>query len=142
MLEPTGATYEIDHDRGVPPVVNDEQVTALLAATAASTLGRGAVVPTEQSAGGDDFAWYAELVPSTYARLGVHDPTSTGPRQDLHASTFDVDERAIEIGVRVLVDRRPRRPHHPAARLTALVSGRLTVALATRSRPETGRVGA
>jgi amidohydrolase len=103
VLEPTGATYEIDHDRGVPPVVNDEQVTALLAATAASALGRGAVVPTEQSAGGDDFAWYAELVPSTYARLGVHDPSSTGPRRDLHAGTFDVDERAIAVGVRVLV---------------------------------------
>jgi amidohydrolase len=103
LLDPTGATYEIDHDRGVPPVVNDEEVTALLAATAAAALGRGAVVPTEQSAGGDDFAWYAELVPSTYARLGVHDPASTGPRRDLHASTFDVDERAIAVGVRVLV---------------------------------------
>ena len=59
LLEPTGATYAIDHDRGVPPVVNDEQVTALLAATAAAALGRGAVVPTEQSAGGDDFAFGA-----------------------------------------------------------------------------------
>ena len=103
LLESTGATFEIVHDRGVPPVVNDEQVTALLGATAASALGRGAVVPTEQSAGGDDFAWYAELVPSTYARLGVHDPSSTEPRLDLHASTFDVDERAIAVGVRVLV---------------------------------------
>ena len=58
---------------------------------------------SEQSAGGDDFAWYAELVPSTYVRLGVHDPASTEPRRDLHASTFDVDERAIAVGVRVLV---------------------------------------
>ena len=68
-------------------------------------------MPTEQSAGGDDFAWYAERVPSTYVRLGVHDPASTGPRRDLHASTFDVDERAIAVGVRVLVARHPRRPH-------------------------------
>ncbi len=60
-------------------------------------------MPTEQSAGGDDFAWYAERVPSTYVRLGVHDPASTEPRRDLHASTFDVDERAIAVGVRVLV---------------------------------------
>jgi len=60
-------------------------------------------VATEQSAGGDDFAWYAERVPSTYVRLGVHDPASSEPRRDLHASTFDVDERAIAIGVRVLV---------------------------------------
>lgn len=103
LLDPTGATFEIDHDRGVPPVVNDERVTDLLEAAAATALGAGAVVPTEQSAGGDDFAWYAERVPSTYARLGVHDPSSTEPRRDLHASTFDVDERAIAVGVRVLV---------------------------------------
>lgn len=103
VLEPTGATFEIDHARGVPPVVNDEVATGLLAAGAATSLGEDAVMPTEQSAGGDDFAWYAERVPSTYARLGVHDPASTAPRFDLHASTFDVDERAIAVGVRVLV---------------------------------------
>lgn len=103
LVEPTGATYDLRHERGVPPVVNDEHVTELLAAAAANVLGDDAVVRTEQSAGGDDFAWYAEVVPSTYARLGVHDPGSTEPRRDLHASTFDVDEHAIAVGVRVLV---------------------------------------
>jgi amidohydrolase len=103
IIDPTGAAYELEHDRGVPPVVNDARATGLLAYAAAESLGRDAVVATEQSAGADDFAWYAERVPSSYARLGVHDPSSTGPRRDLHASTFDVDERAIAIGVRVLV---------------------------------------
>jgi amidohydrolase len=103
LVEPTGAIFELEHDRGVPPVVNDERATNLLADAAAGTLGGDAVRPTEQSAGGDDFAWYAELVPSTYVRLGVHDPASTEPRRDLHASTFDVDEDAIAVGVRVLV---------------------------------------
>jgi amidohydrolase len=103
LVDPSGATHELHHDRGVPPVVNDEQATALFAAAAESVLGSDGVVPTEQSAGGDDFAWYAEQVPSTYVRLGVHDPASDGPRLDLHASTFDVDERAIAVGVRVLV---------------------------------------
>jgi amidohydrolase len=103
LLEPTGATYELHHERGVPPVVNDSAATELLAAAAEAQLGAAAVVASEQSAGGDDFAWYAEQTPSTYARLGVHDPSSSGPRQDLHAGAFDVDERAIAVGVRVLV---------------------------------------
>jgi hypothetical protein len=34
----------------------------------------------------------------------VHDPASRDDRLDLHSSTFDVDERAIDIGVRVLVE--------------------------------------
>ncbi len=61
------------------------------------------MVPTEQSMGGDSFAWYLERVPGSYARLGVHDPASNRPRLDLHASTFDIDERAIGFGVKVLV---------------------------------------
>jgi amidohydrolase len=103
IVGPTDATYELRHERGVPPVVNDARITGVLEAAAAAVLGEDAVVHSEQSAGGDDFAWYAEVVPSTYARLGVHDPRSAAPHQDLHASTFDVDERAIAIGVRVLV---------------------------------------
>ena len=65
-------------------------------------IGPDAVVEAEQSLGGDSFAWYLEKIPGAYARLGTHDPQSTSPRLDLHASTFDVDERAIGHGVMVL----------------------------------------
>lgn len=98
-----GARAELHYVRGIPPVVNDPWATAALARGAARALGEHAVVPTEQSAGGDDFAWFVDKVPGSYARLGTHDPRATGPRLDLHASHFDVDERAIDIGVRVLV---------------------------------------
>lgn len=104
LVGPTGATFALHHERGVPPVVNDVRATDLLSAAASRALGPDAVAPTQQSAGGDDFAWYLERVPGSYARLGVHDPASDGPRLDLHASTFDVDERAIAIGIRVLVE--------------------------------------
>lgn len=103
MVTPFGAKVEIHHSPGIPPVVNDATATDLLAAAARRALGPDNVVPTEQSAGGDDFSWYLDAVSGSYARLGVHDPASTGPRLDLHASTFDVDERAIAVGIRVLV---------------------------------------
>ena len=103
LVRPTGARAEIEHDRGVPPVVNDPRMTEVLASAARAVLGAEAVVATEQSAGGDDFAWYLEQVPGSYARLGVHDPDRDGPRLDLHAGTFDVDEGAIAVGIRVLV---------------------------------------
>ena len=103
LLHPTGATWDIDHRRGVPPVHNDAAMTDLLAGAARRVLGEDSVVSTDQSMGGDSFAWYLDHVPGTYARLGVHDPASSAPRLDLHASTFDVDERAIGVGVRVLV---------------------------------------
>jgi amidohydrolase len=103
VLDGTTATCELSYRRGVPPVVNDARQTALLEASVRAALGADAVVETEQSLGGDSFAWYLEKVPGSYARLGVHDPRSSAERLDLHASTFDVDERAIGAGVRVLV---------------------------------------
>ncbi|MGZ8734525.1 MAG: amidohydrolase [Acidimicrobiia bacterium] len=116
LVGSTGATVALDHERGVPPVVNDAAMTEVLAAGARAALGDDAVVTTEQSAGGDDFAWYLQRVPGSYARLGVHDPTSTEPRRDLHAGTFDVDEGAIEVGIRVLVTA-------TVAAMTALADG-------------------
>jgi amidohydrolase len=102
LLSTSASTWEIEHRRGVPPVVNDAAMTAVLEAAVGEALGEGAVVATEQSLGGDSFAWYLERIPGSYARLGVHDPASTKPRLDLHASTFDVDERAIGCGASVL----------------------------------------
>jgi hypothetical protein len=37
-------------------------------------------------------------------RLGVHDPDSGGPRLDLHAGHFDVDERSIAVGIRLAIE--------------------------------------
>lgn len=102
LLEGTGATWTLQHRRGVPPVVNEPAMTALLASTAARILGESAVVGTDQSLGGDSFAWFLERVPGCYVRLGVHDPRWTGPRLDLHASTFDIDERALGHGAHLL----------------------------------------
>ncbi|HST67489.1 MAG TPA: hypothetical protein VLM05_20130, partial [Mycobacteriales bacterium] len=51
----------------------------------------------------EDFAWYLGRVPGALARLGVRPPDATGPNLDLHQPTFDIDEAALSVGVRVLV---------------------------------------
>jgi metal-dependent amidase/aminoacylase/carboxypeptidase family protein len=66
-----------------------------------AVLGEGAVVPTQQSLGGEDFGWYLESIPGALARLGVAEP-GQGGEHDLHRGTFDVDERCIAAGVSVL----------------------------------------
>jgi amidohydrolase len=82
-------------------VVNDPACTAVLAQATVSLLGPDAVAETEQSLGGEDFAWYLGHVPGALARLGVRGPMEQGVR-DLHQGGFDVDERAIGVGVRLL----------------------------------------
>ena len=98
----SGATVEIEYTHGVPPVVNDVAVTETLRRAATGVVGASSVVAVEQSWGGDDFAWFTREIPGTYVRLGVREPS--GPTLDLHAGHFDVDERAIALGVRLLVE--------------------------------------
>jgi amidohydrolase len=105
VVAPYGLDIDVQYDRGVPPVVNDDGCVRALAGSAASLLGPSAVVDTEQSLGGEDFAWYLGQVPGALARLGVRrlgDGTPQAPH-DLHQGTFDVDEAAIGVGVRLLV---------------------------------------
>jgi amidohydrolase len=102
LVADTGADLTVAYTKGIPPVVNDEMMTAMLTNSAEALLGAESVVAAEQSAGGDDFAWYLDHVPGSFARLGVHDPAAGEPHLDLHAGTFDVDERAIGIGIGVL----------------------------------------
>jgi amidohydrolase len=103
VLEPTGADWDLTYRRGVPPVVNDIAATEFARDIALAEFGIDQVVPAGQSWGGDTFAWYLEKSPGSYIRLGTHNPDWSGRRLDLHASTFDVDERAIGVGTRFLV---------------------------------------
>ena len=96
-----GIEAELSYQRYVPPTVNDQASAAMFAAAALGVLGAGSVVQTPQSLGGEDFAWYLESIPGALARLGVRVPGSTASL-DIHQPTFDVDERAIGVGVKVM----------------------------------------
>jgi len=82
----------------VPAVINDGTLVALQTQAAIASLGPEGVSETPQSMGGEDFAWYLRTVPGALARLGVRTPGST--TGDLHKSDFDIDERALAVGVR------------------------------------------
>ncbi len=103
LVAEAGAAHHLNYVHGVPPVVNDGRLTEIVRRAATREFGADSVVPAVQSWGGDDFAWFTRKIPGAYIRLGVHDPDSTGPLLDLHAGHFDVDERAIANGVRLMV---------------------------------------
>lgn len=101
LLAPTGVSYELNYRRGVPPVVNDE-VSARMFEDAIRATGPDALADTPQSGGGEDFSWYLEHVPGAMGRLGVW--PGVGPELDIHQPTFDLDERALAVGVRVMTN--------------------------------------
>lgn len=100
VVGPLGVEVDVRHHRGVPPVENDERSTGVLEAAARDVLGRGSVLLTEQSLGGEDFAWYLTKVPGAMARLGTRTPG--GRTFDIHQGDLVVDERAIEAGALLL----------------------------------------
>jgi metal-dependent amidase/aminoacylase/carboxypeptidase family protein len=87
--------------RNVPPTVNEAISTAMIEAAADRVLGSDSIVSAPQSLGGEDFAWYLESIPGALARLGTRTPGSAVDF-DIHQAVFDVDERAIGYGVRLM----------------------------------------
>jgi amidohydrolase len=100
IVRPYGVRAEVLHTRGVPPTVNDPDAVQLAERAVLDELGEGHLRMTEQSLGGEDFAWILEKVPGAMIRLGTRSPG--GRTYDLHQGDFVADERAIGVGARVL----------------------------------------
>ncbi|HET9499606.1 MAG TPA: amidohydrolase [Marmoricola sp.] len=100
IVEPYGVEATVTYVRGVPPVVNEHTSTQLLSRAVEDVLGEPGLVPTKQSLGGEDFAWYLEKASGAMGRLGTRTPG--GPTYDLHQGNLRVDERAVAIGAKVL----------------------------------------
>lgn len=98
VVAPYAVTARVDRVKGVPPVVNQPDAVEALR-QAAANVGLG-VVPTSQSLGGEDFAWYLAVTPGAMARLGTRTPG--GKTFDLHQGDLVVDEDAIGAGARFL----------------------------------------
>ncbi len=91
-----GAGAQFRHAGGVGVVEHDDVL-----AGPAEALGEQALSGTPQSSGGEDFGWYLENVPGSFARLGVQgEGVQAG---DLHHAGFVLDERALFVGVRTMV---------------------------------------
>lgn len=116
LLESVASAYgvvpEISYQRNVPPTVNEAISTAMFEAAADRVLGPESITEAPQSLGGEDFAWYLDSIPGALARLGTRTPGS-GADFDIHQAVFDVDERAISYGVRLMA----------ATAMTAMLDG-------------------
>jgi amidohydrolase len=116
LLESVASAYgvvaNLVYTRNVPPTVNEAVSTAMIEAAADRVLGPDAITHAPQSLGGEDFAWYLESIPGALARLGTRTPGSAEDF-DIHQPKFNVDERSIGIGVRLMT----------ATALTAMCTG-------------------
>ena len=139
IVEPLGATWELDHRVGAPPIVNDPWAVGVVARVAAGGARPGDLGPTAAERRGRGLL----LVPRP--RAGCLPPArGAGPGSplvDIHASTFDVDERCIALGARLLAGSGARSPGRAPLTLGA-DHGRRRLRLRAAAgghRPDAGR---
>lgn len=93
-----GADIDIEILVGYPCLYNNEKVTARARTLAEDYMGITNVGDTEIRMGAEDFAFYSQIVPACFFRLGTGN-ISRGITSGVHTPTFDIDESAIQIGM-------------------------------------------
>ena len=103
IAEASGATAEIEIERGVPVTFNNMQLTQAMGPTMKRVAGEDNVVLTRAVTGSEDFSFFANNVPGLFLFLGGMpkgmDPAKSAPH---HTPDFYIDESGMKLGVRML----------------------------------------
>ncbi len=92
-----GGSADVEVRKGFPALINDPDLTRWAKSKAIELLGESAVHDLDIRMAGEDFAYFAQAVPSCFYRLGTSN-TPKGIGAPLHTGKFDIDEDALRIG--------------------------------------------
>jgi amidohydrolase len=98
IAKATQSEIHFDIHHGYPFLVNDENVTGTAIQAATHYLGKENVVELDVRMTAEDFAWYSQVIPACFYRLGTRNE-SKGITSAVHTPTFDVDEQSLETGM-------------------------------------------
>lgn len=98
LVESMGGEIDLHIDIGYPTVDNDPVFTETAWKQADMFIGKENVLETEMRMGAEDFGYYTQVIPGCFFRLGVRNEAK-GIVHNVHTPLFDIDERAIEIGI-------------------------------------------
>lgn len=98
MAKSMGGACEFNILKGYPVLFNHEALTARSQQWAVEFLGADRVVDLPMRMTAEDFAWYSQLLPACFYRLGTGNPERR-ITSNIHTDTFDIDEAALETGM-------------------------------------------
>lgn len=99
VCESSGATYSFEYIWRYPVTSNDAAQTQYVKALAARELGDARVFDAPKLMGAEDFSFFAERVPACFYTVGSYGSDDSGYPH--HHARFDIDEAALETGVRM-----------------------------------------
>ncbi|HZG70790.1 MAG TPA: M20 family metallopeptidase [Chondromyces sp.] len=92
-----GATATVEYIRGTQAVINDEYSAELVQRVAAEAFGEDVVYYEKPTMGGEDFSFFMDKAPGSFALVG-----SGNPEKDTewahHHGKFNIDEDALATG--------------------------------------------
>jgi len=97
MAEGMGGKCEVEISKGYPYLENNPELTRRIKAAAADYVGQENVVDIDITLSAEDFAYYSQLIPASFYRLGTRNEAK-GITSYVHTPTFDIDEDALKIG--------------------------------------------
>lgn len=97
-----GASYEFKYDYGYRPLINNKEVTALVADTVKELYGEDVLYTIKPSMNADDFSAYLHLAPGTYFNVGAGNEQA-GITYPHHHPKFTIDENSMLIGMKVFI---------------------------------------
>ena len=96
---------EVMWEKGMPPLVNNDEVIDLIAAAADKALGEGHwLAGSNPSLGSEDFSYlFPEYAPGAQFRLGTGNAANPNTLHGIHNSKNEFDEESIPTGAAVLI---------------------------------------
>lgn len=94
--------YGIDFKYGYPVLINDPEMSKLVASACSKGIGEESVEFLRPLMGSEDFAYYLEKCPGSYFRLGCRNEEK-GIIHPYHSNRFDIDEDVLPFGVEMFV---------------------------------------
>ena len=95
-----GAQAIVHYHRLSSPLINDEQLSALMRDVAATVVGADNVRSGVRTMGGEDMAFFLERVPGCFAFVGS--APQSGIPSPHHSPTFDIDEESLVVAAELL----------------------------------------
>lgn len=97
LVESMGGKCTFEIRKGYPVLNNNEKLTDQIKQHAVDFLGEENVVDLDLWTASEDYAYYAQIIPSCFYRLGTGN-ADKGISSGLHTPTFDVEEEALITG--------------------------------------------
>jgi amidohydrolase len=96
LAEGMGGKCEVEISRGYPYLENNPELTRRIKLAASEYVGEENVVDIDITLGAEDFAYYSQVIPASFYRLGTRNEAK-GITSYVHTPTFDIDEDALAI---------------------------------------------